>query len=228
MKTNNAPISLILIDDNRLVREGLAGLIRKQPGFKVLAASADVEEALRKVRQSRPGIVLVDFGLGNEDSIRLAATVRSEVPDAKVIIMGLLPLQEDVADFVRAGVSGFVMKDASLDEFLATIRQVAAGADVLPPQLTASLFSQITRNVSRRDKGLVRDSVRLTQRERQVVDLIGEGLSNKQIASRLHIAIHTVKSHVHNLLEKLSLRSRLEVAAFTRGPRGGESRTTAV
>src|SRR5688572_15650966 len=92
-QANRESISLILIDDNRLVREGLASLIRKQPGFKVLAAEADVEEALRKVRQAKPRIVLVDFGLGNDDSIRLAATVRREAPEAKVIIMGLLPLQ---------------------------------------------------------------------------------------------------------------------------------------
>lgn len=210
------PISLVLIDDNRLVREGLAGLIRKQPDFKVLAASADIEEALRKVREAKPRVVLLDFGLEEHDSLRLTATVRREVPEARVIVMGLLPLQEDVAAFVRAGASGFIMKDASFEDFLDTIRAVANGVDVLPSQLTGSLFGQIARQAMNGSTASVLEGVRLTQRERQVIDLIGQGLSNKEIAARLHIAIHTVKSHVHNVLEKLALHTRLEVAAFTR------------
>jgi DNA-binding NarL/FixJ family response regulator len=216
------PISLVLIDDNRLLREGLAGLIREQPDFRILAASADIEEALRKVREAKPRVVLLDFGLEDHDSLRLTATVREEVPEARVIVMGLLPLQEDVAAFVRAGASGFIMKDASFDDFLRTIRTVADGADVLPPQLTGSLFGQIARQAVRGGTATVLEGVRLTERERQVIDLISEGLSNKEIAARLHIAIHTVKSHVHNVLEKLALHTRLEVAAFTRSGGGGQ------
>lgn len=209
------PISLVLIDDNRLLREGLATMIHTQPGFKVLAASADVDEALRKVREAKPDIVLLDFGLEDRDSLSLTATVHGEVPEARIILMGLLPMQEDVASYVRAGASGFVMKDASFDQFFSTIRAVAGGAEVLPPALTNTLFTQIIRNTAGTSKADVLESVRLTNRERQVVDLLGEGLSNKEIATRLHIAVHTVKSHVHNVLEKLALHSRLEVVAFT-------------
>jgi DNA-binding NarL/FixJ family response regulator len=208
-------ISLVLIDDNRLLREGLAGLIRKQPDFKILAASGDIDEALRKVREAKPRVVLLDFSLESHDSLRVTTTVRQEVPEARVIVMGLLPVQEDIAAFVRAGASGFIMKDASFDDFLRTIRAVADGADVLPPQLTGSLFGQITRQIVSRGRAPVLEGVRLTERERQVIDLLGEGLSNKAIAARLHVAIHTVKSHVHNVLEKLALHTRLEVAAFS-------------
>ncbi len=210
-------ISLVLIDDNRLLREGLTRLIREQPGFLILAASADIDEALQKVREAKPTVVLLDFSLENDDSLRVTATVHKEVPAAKVIVMGLLPLQEDVADFVTAGAAGFIMKDATFDEFIRTIRLVAAGEQVLPRELTGSLFSQIARIAVRRGKPRELESIGLTARERQVVDLISEGLSNKEIAARLHIAIHTVKSHVHNVLEKLALHTRLEVAAFTRG-----------
>jgi DNA-binding NarL/FixJ family response regulator len=209
------PISLVLIDDNRLLREGIAALIHTQPGFKVLAASADVDEALARAREARPDVVLLDFGLADHDSLSLTSTVHREVPEARVIVMGLLPLQEDVADYVRAGASGFIMKDASFEDFFSTIRAVAAGAEVLPQALTNSLFTQIVQNVVGSGKARVLDAVSLTNRERQVIDLLGEGLSNKEIATRLHIAVHTVKSHVHNVLEKLALRSRLEVAAFT-------------
>ncbi len=212
------PIALVLIDDNRLLREGITALIRTQPGFTVLAASADVDEALEKVRESKPDVVLLDFGLENHDSLGLTATIHGEVPDARIIVMGLMPMQEDVADYVRAGASGFVMKDASFEGFIETIRIVAAGGEVLPQALTNSLFAQITRNLPALKTSLA-EANRLTARERQVVDLLAEGLSNKEIAKRMHIAVHTVKSHVHNVLEKLALHSRLEVAAFSHGRR---------
>ncbi len=218
-----APIALVLIDDNRLLREGLAAMIRSQPGFKVLAAAADVNEALQKVRESKPDVVLLDFGLEDHDSLSLTATIRGEVPAARIIVMGLMPVQEEVADYVRAGASGFLMKDASFEEFVATIRAVAGGAEVLPQALTSSLFTQITQNSSRGSRARLLESVRLTERERQVIALLGEGLSNKEIAARMHIAVHTVKSHVHNVLEKLALHSRLEVAAFSHASGGFKS-----
>jgi DNA-binding NarL/FixJ family response regulator len=201
---------------NRLLREGIASLIREQSGFKVLVASADIEEAMEKVRAVKPRVVLLDLGLNNHDSLNLAAILHRDVPEASVIVMGLLPTQHDIADFVRVGVAGFVMKDTSLDDFLATIRRVAEGAKVLPQQLTETLFAQIVRKVVHRDKIHLANAIRLTLRERQVIELIAEGMSNKEIAARLHIATHTVKSHVHNILDKLALHTRLEVAAFTR------------
>jgi len=217
------PIALVLIDDNRLLREGIAAMIQSQPGFRVLAASADVNEALQKVREAKPDVVLLDLGLEDHDSLSLTATVHSEVPEARVIVMGFMPLQEDVADFVRAGASGFLMKNASFEVFFDTIRAVAGGAEVLPEALTNTLFSQIARHAAGGSKVKLMESVKLTHRERQVIDLLGEGLSNKEISARLHIAVHTVKSHVHNVLEKLALHSRLEVAAFTHS--GGNSRS---
>lgn len=220
--TPGKSIALVLIDDNRLLREGLITMIHAQPGFKVLAASADADEALVKVREANPDVVLIDFGLEDHDSLSITATVHAEVPGAKVIVMGLLRAQEEVAQYVRAGASGFVMKDASFEQFLRTMRDVAAGERILPTQLTDSLFTQIARNVASKPKARVMEAVRLTTRERQVIDLLGEGLSNKEIASRLHIAVHTVKSHVHNVLEKLALHSRLEVAAFSHAS-GGSS-----
>ena len=177
---------------------------------------------MAKAREAKPDVILLDFGLEDHDSVSLTATVHEELPEARVIIMGLLPLQEDVAVFVRAGASGFIMKDASFEDFFTTIRAVAAGAEVLPQALTNSLFSQIARNAAGGSKARILDAVRLTSRERQVIDLLGEGLSNKEIATRLHIAVHTVKSHVHNILEKLALRSRLEVAAFSHAGGGAK------
>jgi len=210
-------IALVVIDDNRLLREGLAAMLHAQPGIHVLAGGADVKDALASVRETKPDLVLLDFGLEDHDTLRLTASVHAEVPVAKVIVMGLLPQQEDVADFVRAGASGFIMKHASFEEFLETIHDVAAGKRVLPKALAASLFTQIVSGSFAGAKARVLETTSLTSREREVIDLLGEGLSNKEIASRLHIAVHTVKSHVHNVLGKLALHSRLEVAAFTQG-----------
>jgi DNA-binding NarL/FixJ family response regulator len=209
-------ISLVLMNDSRLVREGLTLLIREQPGFTILTTSADMDEALQKVRDATPDVVLLDFSLENHDALRVTATVHKAVPGPKFVVMGFLPDQADVADFVTAGASGFIMKDATFDEFIVTIRAVARGEQVLPSQLTVSLFSQITRIAVRRGKPREVASVGLTQRERHVVELISEGLTNKEIAARLHIAVHTVKSHVDIVLEKLALHTRLEVAALTR------------
>jgi len=112
--------------------------------------------------------------------------------------MDLFPVHEDVVELVEAGVSGFILKDATPADFMNTIRAVAGGSHVLPPPLTDSLFSQIARQAAGRGTRAVIDAVRLTQRERQVIDLIGEGLSNKEIAHRLHIATHTVKARAQH------------------------------
>jgi DNA-binding NarL/FixJ family response regulator len=130
--------------------------------------------------------------------------------------MGLIPTQEDVLEFVKAGASGFLLKDATLSDFLRTIRSVARGAKVLPPLMTDSLFSHVIDHAFRNGKGHLAGAVRMTKREREIIALIAEGLPNKEIAGRLSIATYTVKSHVHNILEKLALHTRLEIAVYTR------------
>ncbi|PYO78946.1 MAG: DNA-binding response regulator, partial [Gemmatimonadetes bacterium] len=137
-------------------------------------------------------------------------------PGVRIIVMDLLPAPEDVHDFVTAGASGFIAKDATLDEFVDTIRAVASGTDVLPAALTATLFSHIAKLAVGRKHADVAKAVRMTERERAVFDLIADGLSNKEIALRLHLATNTVKGHVHNILEKLALRTRLQIAAYAR------------
>ena len=115
--------------------------------------------------------------------------------------MDLLPVHEDIVDFVNAGVSGFILKDATFEDLVSTIKSVAQGKHVLPPQMTSSLFSQIAKDAVVRGRAAAMEAVRMTSREREVIDLIGEGLSNKEIATRLTIATHTVKSHVRNVME---------------------------
>ncbi len=207
-------IRLFVVDDNRLFRDALAAMLNQQHDLNVIAALANGEEALRRAPAAKPDVVLLDQALRNGDALQLAQTVRQASPRTKVIVMGLLPLQDDVVAYVRAGVSGFVLKAATFDDFLHAIRSVSQGANVLPPPLTVSLFSQIADLAVRQGERHALNAMRLTKRERDVVDLIATGLSNKEISSRLHLSTHTIRSHVHNVLEKLALRSRLQIAAY--------------
>ena len=208
-------IRVMVIDDNRLVREGLGALLEAQPDLKVVAAAEDTAAGLRQLQEASPQIVLVDAGLENGDSYRCVESLRKTAPEAKVIVMDLLPAPEDVIEFVKAGANGFVMKDATVDDLVSTIRSVALGADVVPPALTGTLLTHIANQAVIRHMPGVAEAVRMTKREREIMNLIAEGLSNKEIGQRLGIATYTVKSHVHNILEKLALHTRLQIAAYT-------------
>jgi len=206
-------IAVAVIEDNRLVREGIAALLSQVPDVTVVAARASNAD-LDLLRETKPHVILLDLGLRNGDSLKVAERVRRESPESRVIVMDLLPVHEDIMEFVHVGVSGFIMKDASLEDLVSTIRSVAEGTHVLPPQMTSTLFSQIARAAVASGRPEALNAVRMTSRERQVINLISEGLGNKQIAAHLHISIHTVKSHVRNIMEKLALHTRLQIAAF--------------
>ena len=187
-------------------------MLREQTDISVIAAHSN-GDALRTMLK-RVDVILLDLVLRSHNSLGLVETIRKARPEAKIIVMDLAPVQPTLVDYVMAGVDGFVLKDATFAEFLHTIRQVARGTKVMPAMLTSSLLSQIAENVTRTGKGNPFKSVKMTSREREVVELIAEGLSNKQIASQLNLAVDTVKSHVHNILEKLSLHTRLEIASY--------------
>jgi DNA-binding NarL/FixJ family response regulator len=206
------PITVAVIDDNRLVRDGLAALLNKLANMRATAW----ESAEGLVGTPAPRVVLLDVGLGGEESVRVATSLAVRFPDTKIVAMDLIPVNEEIAELVAAGVSGFVMKDATFDEFIATIYAVVSGEKVLPPDMSETLFAQIAKDAGDRKAQDVLDEVRMTPRELQVIELIGEGLSNKEIAQRLNIAAHTVKSHVRNVMEKLALHTRLQIAAYSR------------
>jgi DNA-binding NarL/FixJ family response regulator len=190
-------------------------MLNEQPDIEVVAAFGNGKEAVLKATQElKPQIILLDLGLKDQNSLRLVQSVKERSSEIKVIVMDLIPVQADVVEFVKEGVAGFILKDATFEDFVGTIRSVAEGESVLPRSLTGSLFSQIIEKVAGEGKvGLV-ESVRMTKREREVIELIAEGLSNKEIAQQLNIATYTVKSHVHNILDKLALHTRLQVASY--------------
>jgi len=212
-----ATIKILLIEDNRLLREGIAAMLNEHGGLEVVARSED-GDAVRRLKSlgSPPDVVLLDLGLEKANSLKLMALLQEELPVAKIIAMDILPDHVDIVEFVKAGGAGFILKNAPLHDWIETIKTVAAGTKVLPPVLTQSLFTQIVDLALKNGGGIPADAIQFTSREREVVDLIAEGLSNKEIAESLHIATFTVKSHVHNILEKLALSTRLQIAAFVR------------
>jgi two-component system nitrate/nitrite response regulator NarL len=166
-----------------------------------------------------PDVILLDLGLETDHSLKLMTVLRERFPVARVIAMDILPDQSDIVEFVKAGGCGFILKNAPVEDYVKTIKAVAGGATILPALLTRSLFTQIVESTLKSGNSIPEHATRLTRREREIVDLISEGMSNKEIAQQLHIATFTVKSHVHNVLEKLELNTRLQIAAFVRDGR---------
>jgi DNA-binding NarL/FixJ family response regulator len=207
-------IRVLLIEDNRLLREGIDAMLNEQPDIKAVSTAGN-GDAFAKAEKLKPHVVMLDLGLRSQNSLKVVKHIKKKFPGTEVVVMDLIPVHSEVIEFLQAGVSGFILKDATLDDFLHTIRSVAQGTKVLPPPLTDSLFSHIVEHAVQAGKvDQLIESVRLTKREQAVIDLIALGHSNKAIASELSIAIHTVKSHVHNILDKLALHTRLELASF--------------
>jgi len=220
-----APILVALVDDNRISRDEHARLLNLEPGVTVVSAEATLSVSM--LAEEQPDVVLVEAGNTAVLSLKAAVTARRVLPEASVVITDLVPQNEDIADFVKAGVAGFALKEATIGELADTVRSVADGSHVLPDALTSPLFVQIAA------EGIVIDddedgkpirakvTVSLPVREREVVALIGEGLGNKEIAARLLITAHTVKSHVRSAMDKTGLHTRLLLAMSTTKPQAG-------
>jgi DNA-binding NarL/FixJ family response regulator len=211
---------ILLIEDNRILRDGIKGIINKEPDLKVTGVSEGNHETLSQARALKPHIVLVDLGLRNTNGLTIVTALTKDLPAARVIGMGLIPSQLDIVEFVEAGAAGFILKDATIEDFLGTIRAVAKGTRILPPLLTESLFTHIVELALRKGRGKLPGAVRMTKREREIIVLIADGMSNKEIAARLNLSVFTVKSHIHNILEKMALHSRLEIASYSYRTRG--------
>lgn len=206
-------IKILLIEDNRLLREGLTNILKKQKDLQVVATVGNGENISIFMDKHKPNILLLDLGLRSQNSLKIVKLSRQNFIETKIIVMDFIPLQSDVFDYVQAGVSGFILKDANVKDFFKTIRDVYKGIKVLPPHLTGTLFTQIVKHaINEFTPSLINRSVRMTKREKQVIELIADGFTNKEIAQKLHLSPYTVKSHVHNILEKLALNTRVQIA----------------
>ena len=207
-------IRVRIISDIRLYREGLATILDHDQRIHVVGTNTSVPEALSNTRDSSddpPDVILVDMAVPN--ALAGIRAVAGEL-GATVVALGVAKQDSDVIDCAEAGVAGYVFRDASIDEFIETIRSAAAGKLHCSPEIAATLLRRLARLAASQASDA--SSEYLTRREREIVDLIDQGLSNKEIAARLFIEVATVKNHIHNLLEKLRVRNRTEAAAKMR------------
>ncbi|WP_338672500.1 response regulator transcription factor [Streptomyces sp. SCSIO 30461] len=216
MTTPPPPIRVLVADDQMMVRQGFTMLLGGEPDIEVVGQAVDGHDAIAQVSELAPDVVLMDIrmpGLGGiEATARITAPADSTV---KVLVLTTFDLDEYVYEALRAGASGFLLKDASADELAHSVRVVAAGEALLSPNLTKRLigeYSRVTRTVSR-DPGKARVGA-LTERETEVLSLIAQGLSNTEIAELLVVAEQTVKTHVGRILAKSGLRDRTQAAVF--------------
>jgi DNA-binding NarL/FixJ family response regulator len=210
-------IRVVIADDHLVVRLGFAELLATQPDFEVAGTAADGAEAVRICRELAPDVVLMDVrmpGMGGIEATRRLAGPRGP----RVLILTTFDLDEYVYDALRAGASGFLLKDVTAERLFDAVRVIAAGEALLAPAVTRRLISEFARLGPRSDAPVAALAA-LTPRETQVLRLVAEGLSNPEIAARLMVTEETVKTHVSRVLNKLGLRDRTQavVAAYETG-----------
>lgn len=209
------PVRVLIIEDNPVLREGIRDVLHSHPEFSVVEALETADSLADRLRDV--DAVLLDLGLRSQNSLDVVDLCHATAPTVRVLVMGLFPTYPEILDHVKRGVDGFLLKDATPSDFHSAIRSVMNGDKVLPPFLTDSLFTQIVKQHAADPSGLkkLRNAIVMTPREKDVIGLIGAGLTNKEIAQRLSISEFTVKSHVHNILEKLTLHNRLQIANYS-------------
>jgi DNA-binding NarL/FixJ family response regulator len=209
----NDNIRVYIVDDNRLLREGLVSMLAGQEGLVVVGAAASGARALEQIKDLCPQVALIDIGMPEKDGIEVTQALHRDVPKVKVIILGMPDLSDEIMACIEAGAVGYVLKEASFDYLVETIRSAQRGESFCSPRMAASLFSRVAELAGER---IPQSSVKLTPREVEIINNIAEGLSNKEIAQRLFIEAQTVKNHIHNILDKLQLHNRLEAVQYAR------------
>ena len=211
------PIKVLLINDVRLIGNLFASVLEDEPDMDVLGCLSTFEDSVEYMKTQKADVVLVSVGLPDQGALKLTRIIMESAPDTKVLVVGLAEEnQHDMLRYIEAGAAGYILKDSSLQELTDMIRLARQGearvstrmAGVMMERLfrLASMFSAVEHKVD--------GDVRLTSRELEVLQFIGEGLTNQEIAARLVVEVGTVKNHVHRILEKLHVSSRQEAASY--------------
>ncbi|UXY28889.1 response regulator [Streptomyces sp. HUAS TT20] len=208
------PIRVLIADDQQMVRQGFTVLLNTQPDIDVIGQAVDGRDAIAKVSELTPDVVLMDIRMPEMSGIEATRRITTDDPAVKVLVLTTFDLDEYVYEALRAGASGFLLKDASADQLAEAVRVVAAGDALLAPGITRRLIAEFSRLDGPRRAPLRQRVGDLTERETEVLALIAQGLSNAEIAERLVVAEQTVKTHVGRILVKLGLRDRTQAAVF--------------
>ncbi|MGA9872816.1 MAG: response regulator transcription factor [Rhodococcus sp. (in: high G+C Gram-positive bacteria)] len=207
------PITVLIVDDQELMRMGLAMVLDAQDDMVVIGEAADGDSALDAVARDAPDVVLMDVRMPGTDGVAATARIRESGAHSRVLVMTTFDLDEHVLGALRAGASGFLLKDTPPEDLVSAIRSVAAGDAVVSPKVTKRLLSRFIseESVHTRDPKTLEA---LTEREREVLGLLATGLSNAEIATRLVLSEATVKTHVGRMLTKLGLRDRVQAVVL--------------
>lgn len=181
----NKSIHVFIVDNNRLLREGLVSMLAEQEDL-VVGAAASGRRALEQIKELRPEVALIDIGMPGKDGIEVTQALHQNLPEVKVIILGMPDLTDEIMACIEAGAAGYVLKEASFDYLVETIRSAKRGESFCSPRMAASLFSRVAELAGER---IPQSSVKLTPREVEIINKIAEGLSNKEIAQRISIEV---------------------------------------
>jgi DNA-binding NarL/FixJ family response regulator len=206
-------IRLLLVDDQELVRAGLRGILREQFGFEVVGECSDGTEVIEAVRLLDPDVVLMDVRMPRLNGVEATRALRAHQPSTPVMALTTFDDDEALAGMLRAGATGFVLKGVAAEELHRAVRAVAEGGAWLDPAVTSRVLA-VYRSASAGHPAPGRDLDRLTSREREVLGLMGRGLTNAEIARRLFVGEGTVKTHVNHLFAKLDLRDRAAAVIY--------------
>jgi len=211
-------VEVFILAENRLLREALARILNKKSDIRVVGASAFVSEVAQQIAVLAPDVLLSDSASVELSQLRLIAEIRTAIPGLKVVMIGMESDRESFLRLVRDGIVGYVLKDASAIEVAAAVRSVANGEAVCPPVLCLALFEEVAKPKSQPARFIVRHGLGLTRREQQLVHMISDGLTNKEIAGQLNLSEQTVKNHIHRMLRKLGASNRLSAVELCRLP----------
>jgi two-component system, NarL family, response regulator LiaR len=203
------PIRLLIADDHPIVRKGLRALLEDQPDIKVVGEAADGNEAVEQAREFGPDVILLDLMMPGKDGLSAIGEIKREQPNARILVLTSYFEDEQVFPAIKAGALGYLLKDSSPQELLQAIRDIARGQSALHPAIALKVIRELNHPAD-----LPATTDPLTARELEVLTLLGQGMSNAEIAVRLTISERTVGTHISNILSKLHLASRTQAALY--------------
>lgn len=207
-------MKVLIIDDHVLFRDGLTSLLESQPDFTVIGQADTIAQGIQLIGQLNPDVILIDLNLPDGNGLDATQKIVARWPDANVVILSIHDSEDFILSVIRHGAIGFIPKHMPKDHFLAALRGIHAGEAAITRKMTRRLIQEYIRVSKVNSFESDRPVEMLTYREMEVFRMLGTGATNREIADNLHIAENTVKSHVHNILEKLKLRSRVEARTF--------------
>jgi len=210
------PINILLVNEIPLMGNVIAAALEDEPDIKVVGRATNVDDALKLVREESVDVALVSTRLPNQGALELTKAITEMAPSAKVLALGLTEEKKRVLRYVEAGATGYVLKDDSLDDLIENVRAAVDDKVFVSPEIAAAMMERLSdlAQMFSDIENSVTDDAGLTSRELEVLELIGEGLTNQEISEQLVIEVGTVKNHVHSILDKLNVGSRGEAAAY--------------